>query len=249
MLLSETTYNHQANLAAYCRTGTLPTIPGIHQDNILHYRRLVYNIVNDMLENAYPLTKALVSAKEWKAVVNDFFSNHPCQTPQVWYMPKEFYEYIFNSGYPLLTRYVFLNDLLWFEWTELEMFMMEDIKASFSADGDILFSHLVLNPEHTLLSFQYPVHKKNASYITLTDRGNYYVAANRNADGAVVFTDLSPALTRIVEYLAEEPHSIKELFQKFEAEYKLSLGEAEQQSIIQFINTAYQQQLIIGFKN
>lgn len=249
MPLSETTYTHQANLAAYCRTGELKKISGIRQENISHYRRLVYNIVNDMLENAYPLTKALVSAKEWKAVVNDFFSNHPCQTPQVWYMPKEFYEHMINSGHPLLIKYPLLKDLLWFEWIELDLFMMEDKLVSSSANGDILFNRLVLNPEHILLSFQYPVHNKNARHITSTDRGNYFIVAHRNAEGVVVFTDLSPALVRLVEYLAEEPLSIKELFQKFEAEYGIILGEAEQKSIIQFIDTAFQQQLIIGFKN
>lgn len=249
MSLSETTQAYQSELAAYCRSGTLPVIPGIRQDNITHYRRLVYNIVDDMLENAYPLTHELLSAKEWKSAVNEFFTNHPCQSPQVWYMPKEFYGYLTDSKHPLLNKYPFLKELIWFEWVELELFMMEDKKAEYTTIGDILFSRLILNPEHQLLSFQYPVHHKNARYITVTDQSNYFVIAHRNTNGVVAFTDMSPALVRIIEYLAEAPLSLKELFEQFQTEYSLPLSQEHQQAIIRFVETAYQQQLIIGFKN
>jgi uncharacterized protein len=249
MFLSETTTTHQAQLAAYCRTGVLADIPGIRKENISHYRRLVYNIVNDMLENAYPLTKKIFSAKEWKMVVNEFFSSHPCQTPQVWYMPKEFYEYLTATDHILFKKYPFLKDLLWFEWIELELFMMEDKPVPYTVNGDILFSRLILNPENKLLAFQYPVHYKNARYISLTDRANYFVAAHRSTEGVVVFTDLSPGLARLIEYLSEEPLTVKELITKFENEYGKVLGEGEQKSILEFIETSYNQQLIIGFKN
>lgn len=249
MSLSETTQAYQSDLAAYCRSGTLSMIPGIRQDNISHYRRLVYNIVDDMLENAYPLTHELLSTKEWKSAVNEFFTNHPCQSPQVWYMPKEFYEYMVSSGHSLLKKYPFLKDLLWFEWIELELFMMEDKKAVYTTAGDILFSRLILNPEYQLLSFQYPVHHKNARYITISDRSHYFTIAHRNTEGTVLFTDLSPALVRIIEYLVESPLSVKELFEKFQAEYSIQLDNEGQQAIIRFVETAYQQQLIIGFNN
>src|SRR5690606_9540893 len=131
---------------------------------------------------------------------NEFFCNHPCQNPQVWSMPKEFYEYLVKSRHSLLIKYPFLQDLLWFEWIELELFMMEDKKAEYTTNGDILFSRLVLNPEYQLLSFKYPVHHKNARYITITDQSDYFAAAHRNKEGSVVFTDLSPALVRIIEY-------------------------------------------------
>ena len=94
MLLHDTTRRYQSALAGYCRSGQLEPIPGIHNEHISHYRRLVYNVVDDMLQNAYPLTHALLGAIEWKNLVNEFFTHHPCQSPQVWYMPKEFYQYL-----------------------------------------------------------------------------------------------------------------------------------------------------------
>lgn len=249
MLLPDTTFTQQSKLAAYCRTGKWQSIPGINRDNVSHYRRLVYNIVDDMLQNAYPLTHELVSDKEWKKAVGDFLSHHPCQSPQVWYMPKEFYQYLSDAQHPLLTKYVFLKELLYFEWIEVELFMMEDKPADYDASGDVLFSRLVINPEHRLLSFQYPVHSKNASYLTLSDKGNYFVIAHRNREGEIIFTNSSAALIRMIEYLAETAMSVKELFTAFRKEYNLLLTEEDQKNIILFFENAFQQQLILGFKN
>jgi hypothetical protein len=249
MQLLDTTQMHQSNLAAYCRTGKLPAIPGINLENVTHYRRLVYNVVDDMLQNAYPLTFELLTAKEWKNAVNDFFINHSCQSPQVWYMPKEFYEYLSESKHALLKKYPFMEELLWFEWIELEMFMMEDKTVKAESSGDILFSKLVLNPEHKLLSFQYPVHRKNPKFITHSDRGNYFLIAHRNSEGDVIFTDCTPALVRMIEYLAERPLSVSALFSAFQQEYNLTIAEEDQKAIIHFFDNAFFQNLIIGFNN
>ncbi len=249
MLLTDTTKQHQSSLASYCRTGNLAAIPGIHPENILEYRRLVYNVVEDMLRNAYPLAADFLPREEWEALVNEFFSKHSCQSPQVWYMPKEFYEYLAENDHPVLEKYPVLPDLLLFEWTETELFMMEDKPAGCSPYGDLLFSKLVLNPEHLFLAFDFPVHLKNARQISGTDKGNYYVAAHRDAEGEVIFTDCSPALLRILGYLVEKPQSLPELFNRFEEEYQLSLNEEQQQYIILFLQNAYQHQLISGFKN
>lgn len=247
MQLSEPTFKHQSNLASYCRTGKLSTIPGIIRENVHHYRRLVYNVVDDMLQNAYPITHELLTAKEWEGAVNNFFTNHPCQSPQVWYMPKEFYQFLADTKHPLLKKYPFLEELLWFEWVEIELFMMEDKIVQADKSGNILSGRLVLNPEHHLFSFNYPVHNKNAKLIKISDKGMYYVIAHRNTEGEVIFTDSSPALIRMIEYLSESPLSIKELFNEFQQEYNLLLSDEDQKSIIRFFENAYKQQLIIGF--
>ncbi|MBI3139914.1 MAG: putative DNA-binding domain-containing protein [Sphingobacteriales bacterium] len=249
MLLTDTTQQYQSNLACYCRTGNLAAIPGIHRENIREYRRLVYNVVEDMLRSAYPLAADFLPGEEWEALVNEFFSRHACQSPQVWYMPKEFYEYLAENNHPVLAAYPVLPDLLLFEWTETELFMMEDKPVDCSPSGDLLFSKLVLNPEHLLLAFDFPVHRKNAGQISDRDRGAYYAASHRNTAGEVIFTDCSPGLVRILEYLAEKPQSVRALFDRFEQEYQVLLNEDQQEHMIHFLQNALQQQLISGFKN
>jgi len=142
-----------------------------------------------------------------------------------------------------------MDELLWFEWIELELFMMEDKTVKADSSGDILFSKLVLNPEHKLLSFQYPVHRKNPKFITHSDIGNYFLIAHRNSEGDVIFTDCTPALVRMIEYLAERPLSVRSLFSAFQHEYNLTFAEEDQKAIIQFFDNAFSQKLIIGFNN
>ncbi len=249
MLLSEATHTYQSGLAAYCRTGQLPDIPGIHHENITEYRRLVINVVMDMLENAYPLTRQLLNPDDWDYLVQQFFAEHRCQSAQVWYMPKEFSDYIRQTQPDLLQRYPALEDLLLFEWTETELFMMEDIPSIADPLGDILFSRLVINPEHRLLQLSYPVHRIKPAAIKDTDKQDYYVMAHRNKEGDVLFTDLSPAFCQLLLFLADEPRSIKELFNLFEQFFQIILFTGDQQQVIAFFENARQQELIAGFKN
>ncbi len=249
MPLAESTHAAQSGLASYCRTGHLPPIQGIHPENITEYRRLVINVVMDILANAYPLTRQLLTENEWDSVVEKFFANHPCQSPQVWLMPGEFRSFLMETTDPLLARYPQLEDLLLFEWTETELYMMEDIPAKADMSGDILFSRLVINPEHRLLRFSYPVHRKKPVSISATDHQDYYVVAHRNGEGDVLFTDLSPALCQLLLFLADEPRSVKELFGLLEKSSPLILTTGDQQQVIAFIEKARQLELIAGFKN
>ena len=249
MQLLETTRQHQSNLALYCRSGKLTEIPGINKDNIIQYRRLVYNVVDDMLQNAYPLTYQTLTVKEWNNVVKDFFTNHPCQSPQVWYMPKEFYEYLVETKHPLLKTYLFLKELLEFEWMEVELFMMEDKPVIVNETGDILLNKMLLNPEHKLMHFNYPVHLKNPLDIRESQKGNYFVVAHRNQEGEVIFTECNPGLIRMLEYLQENPLSIKDLIKNLKKEYALPLTVEDHQKLVLFFREAYQQNLIAGFEN
>jgi uncharacterized protein len=249
MLLAESTYAVQSSLAGYCRTGHLSPIAGIHNEHITEYRRLVINVVMDILANAYPLTRQLLTEHEWELVVEKFFANHSCQSPQVWLMPGEFRSYLIDTTDPLLALYPQLEDLLLFEWTETELYMMEDITAHADPSGDILFSGLVMNPEHRLLRFSYPVHREKPAAITTTDNQDYYVVAHRNREGDVLFTDLSPALCQLLLFLVEEPRSIKELFNLLEKTSQIILTTGDQQQVIAFIEKARQLELITGFKN
>lgn len=244
MLLLDTTRQYQSALANYCRSGKLAPLPGIHTGNIGHYRRLVYNVVDDMLQNAYPLTRELLGEGEWKEAVNDFFVNHPCQSPQVWYMPKEFYQHLVITKHVLLKKYIFLEELLRFEWTEVELFMMEDKPVEKRATHEGAARKLIINPEHRLLSFTYPVHLKPAHAITETDKGNYFLAAHRNVEGNIIFTDLSPALAIMISSLEEAPAGIDELLLLLEASCGIVSSEKDKQAVYSFFENAFQQELI-----
>lgn len=250
MLLLEKTQRNQLALASYCRTGILEDIPGINIENIGHYRRLVFNVIDDMLQSAFPLSHKLLKAREWHLITYDFFSNHACQSPQVWYMPREFYEYLEYTRPEILNKYPVLMELLWFEWLEIELFMMEDQEISYKTNGNIEQDPIVLNPEIHFQHFQFPVHLKKAKKITATDSGDYYLCMHRVPEsGDVSFTDLSPAFVRLLELLSERPQTAAAIIDDLCAELKIEQTIEITAMCQDFILMAMESQLIIGFKN
>ncbi|MGY5354973.1 HvfC/BufC N-terminal domain-containing protein [Wenyingzhuangia sp. IMCC45467] len=213
MLLAKT-HQHQTNLATYCRTGNPIEIEGAVQKNLTHYRRLVFNNVLDSLETAYPLTEKLLGKEKWELLVNRFFSNYDIQSPQIWKMPEEFKNYILKHEPELTIKYPLLENLLNFEWLEVEIFMMMDITAP-----KPLPNTFILNPEMDMIRVDYPVHLKNPNLITKADIGTYFICMHRNPDtGNVQFTNLSIPFVDVLEKLSAKPLTeteIKNILQKY----------------------------------
>ena len=248
MLLLEKTHHNQSVLARYCRTGNYKSIPGVNKKNIAQYRRLVFNVVDDMLESAFPLTRNLLSAKEWALLTKDFLSDHPCSSPQVWYMPKELYQYLSSTKHPLIEKYPHLLELLWFEWLEIELYMMADQTMTYLSTGDIYTDQLILNTESHFQHFQYPVHLKNAKMITKVDQANYYLAAHRVPEtGEVLFTNMSLALIRILELLADQPYTLVQLTKNICSELNIPYTNDILKMTAEFVQKSVQSRLIIGF--
>ncbi|NQV02928.1 MAG: putative DNA-binding domain-containing protein [Bacteroidia bacterium] len=250
MQLLETTRLHQANLASYCRTGDYTSIPGVNEKHVHHYRRLVYNVIDDTLRSAFPLTVNLLKPKDWTATMQRFFLEHPCQSPQVWTMPKEFYTYLYETQPDIVKKHPFLLELLLFEWLEVELYMMPDLPVEFSREGNLLTDRLVINPEHNLKAFSYPVHLKNAKFITLTDKGNYFLVMHRLPEsGKVEFTDLSPFLVRMLELLTEQAYSLNELTSNTATEFSIEPDQQFYDQIHNFFARMMERKLILGFIN
>ncbi len=248
MLLCDSTYEVQSSLAAYCRTGVDPQIPGVVKERVSHYRRLVFNIIEDNLQTAYPLMHDLLSPDEWEQAVNEFFSNHPCQSTQIWSMPKEFYEYLKEVNHPLLETYPFLEELLLFEWKEIELYMSEDIPIRYSLRGDVSKDKLVLNPEHDLIHLSWPVHLMNAGEITTEHKGSFFLMMHRETEsGKIRFTNLSPAFVRMIEYLQNSPDSVSEILNKIGKEMQVDITDEIRATTLDFFTNGLNTRLILGF--
>jgi len=248
MWLNQNTNDAQSALANYCRTGKLKHIPGVDKQRVHHYRRLVFNIIDDSLASAYPLMHNLLGKEEWYQLVNEFFSSHPCQSPQVWTMPRELYEYMISVKHPLLDKYPFLQDLIWMEWLEIEIYMMEDKQVDFQSREISKNGKLVINPEHRLILLNYPVHLKQASQIQKDDRGNYYLMMHRDPDsGKVQFTDLSPFYARMLEHLTEQSYGINELIEMAATDFGIPMEKTVYDNSMKFIKNAISNRLILGF--
>lgn len=213
MKLREETIRIQEEFGAYCRTGLESDLPGLTPGRIHHYRRLISNVVYDTLQRAFPITVAALGEETWRELVEDFFSDGLPQTPQVWKLPLEFYHYHEERESGKRKGLPFLDDLLYFEWMEIEVHTMPDRPyPQFHSEGDLMKDRLAFNPEYELVGLEYPVHTHPVSEAAQM-KGDYFVLIYRfPGSGQVQFLDLSVLHVYIITRLKEEQlplHRIK----------------------------------------
>ena len=248
MLLSKATLINQSLLADYCRSGNEIAIEGYDSDRIKHYRRLVFGIIKDSLETAYPLTQQLLTNTEWESLCYDFFNEHKCQHPQLWRMPEDLCNYVLNHRHPLTERFPFLTDLLLMEWIEIEIYMHKDIETDFRKGNSPSPGKLVINPVSKVQHFNYPVHLKNASTITKQDYGNYFLSMHRELSNfKVIFTSISPLHARLLEILKQKRLSIQTISGILSTEFNIGNESQVQLNLKQFVANSIASGLILGY--
>jgi hypothetical protein len=248
MSLNKETVNIQDSLALFCRNGIEPIIPLSRPENLHHYRRLVFNVVLNTMTHAFPIAHKAFGNKKFTDLVHDFFLNHDSQTPQVWKLPFEFYEYVVANKHQEKFAMPFLNDLLLFEWIEIGVHTMPNIiPSNFQNEGNMFTDILIVNQEYKILKLNYPVHlyaPNKAKDLV----GNYYLIALRNPENFnVKFLNLSILHVYFIEQLSIEEQTINEIINKaseiFNLEKNLLIT-----NITPFLNDMFLQKLILGYK-
>lgn len=247
MQLLKDTYEQQAKLAEYCRNGVVPDLKGVKYENLGQYRRLVFNIASDILETAYPITYSFLPKETWEKLVFDYFVEHKCQTTQVWRMPLEFYDYCVEKDIQTQLNFPFLNDLLYFEWLELEVHTMEDIAyPEFTSEGDWFNDKIAVNPEFKLIKLTYPVHTTAPTELAGKE-GTYFLFIYREKEsGNVQFMDLSMLYTYIIEQIAGG-ELLKDVLVEANNLFQLNNISLLKEHAQNFIKDLEQRKFILGF--
>ncbi|MEN8203944.1 MAG: DNA-binding domain-containing protein [Bacteroidota bacterium] len=249
MRLREDTARIQDLLGDYCRTGEGEEIPGITPGRLSHYRRLVYNVIRDTLDRAFPITLAALGEAHWDLLVDDFFSNGFPQTPQIWKLPLEFYNYhnINETGTRIQKPY--LEDLLYFEWIEIEVHTMPDRPfPEYESQGNIFTDRLAFNPEFEIILLEYPVHMYPA-WEAEDRKGDYYVLIFREPDsGKVQFLNLSVIHTYILSLLMEEDRPLNQLKGEIAQTAGIESMKYLDDALEKFTGDLMQKKLILGFQ-
>jgi len=221
--LHNETLKQQQLLAKYCRDGIEPQIKGATNNRLHNYRRLVFGIIREALSSTYPLTMNLLTAKECSVLIQEFFESHRCQDPQVWRMPFELIEYTENNQRALTKKYPHLIELLNFEWKEVEYYMMPDEAFPHKSTSDYWNDVWVFNPEFEIMPLSYPLHTKNARFISITDRGQYFCLIFRQPETfKVKFLNLSPFFAWLIASIQNEQVSISKLLPSIHAQFGIS---------------------------
>lgn len=241
-----TTFQQQVLLSRYVRTGEEDLISSLRHTRtkgIQYYRQLIFNIIEDSITTAYPIMTDFLGEEAMQKVVSRFLAYHECKASQLWAMPGEFLEYVRDNEHELMLQNPFLRDLMLFEWEEVRLYMMPDIPPRpFTISGSIFNHRLVINPEFSILSLEYPVFLLHPQNCTEQSRGEYLLLMYRHQDtGDVLFCAISYAVEKFLKLLTVGPFSFNEL----EDIYHFKPQEILQ--IKAFIPEAIKQGIILGF--
>ena len=248
MKLREDTERIQDLLGDFVRTGIEQEIPGLTTGRIHHYRRLVYNVVRDTMDTAFPITLAALGEEAWELLVQDFFSNETSQTPQVWKLPFEFYRYHAARETGKRIQKPYLEDLLYFEWIEIEVHTMPDRTFPHAIpQGNIFMDKLAFNPEYEIIRLEYPVHLHSAEK-ALEMKGDYFALVFRIPDsGNVQFLNLSGLNTYILTRMVEDSVPLNELKGDIAQAAGIESGKYLDDALATFIGDLMEKKLILGF--
>ena len=248
-MLKQETKMIQEKLGEYCRSGEYVEIPGVKGSRLHHYRRLVYNVVDGALETAFPITFNILSEDEWEQMVYNFFSEHDCQTPQLWELPLEFYEYAKEENYAGKYNKPYLSDLLYFEWVEIEVHTMPDAKyPELKKDGDLFRDNIILNDESKIIHLSYPVHNRSVKEAE-NSKGDYFILSYRVPEsGQVRFINLSVLYAYVIERIRQENKPVILLIPEIAERFGIEDLDSLKLNVRRFLNNLLEQSAILGFR-
>lgn len=201
MSLSEVT----KQFTHYCRTGQLHPALDVNPHQIKFYFDHAKKNVIQTLENVFPLALHLLVPDQWELLTSDFFVNQEMSSPFLWKMPLSFVEFVKRGNWSQRFDLPYLNDLLHFEWVEIEVFMMPDQPKRSQKKVDPLDAVLYLNQESRLLSYSYPVFEKKPLPRQM-DKSTYPLFVFRHPiDCQVRFIALSSFFKDVLEQIQSQP--------------------------------------------
>ena len=141
-----------------------------------------------------------------------------------------------------------LNDLLKFEWEEMEMYNIEDIPyPEFKLQGNIIQNVLAINPEFKLLALKYPVHLEKP-FLAQQKEGNYFVLLFREQEsGNIQFVDLSIWFAFVIEQIHQNKKNIAELLLQGPEIFGGFDTKAITESTISFVKEMQEKKFVLGF--
>jgi len=237
------TFKLQQQLATYCRTGKAVEIQGTKPHRLPQYRRLVFTIIVDSLQQAYPITYDLLGDELFRGTVSHFFSTHSCTENEVWKMPHDFLLYAYDQKLAEKLNIPYLIELIELEWTEIEIFGMPDVAITYPVVSSIWHDQLPINPYLKILNFNYPIHKLRKKK-NLVNKGNYFVLCYRDLDTLKVqFLEIT-SLGAVLLNALNDGMNLSQIIAQINRESNLEINENYRKNIALFIQDMIQRKVI-----
>lgn len=205
-------HHHQATFAAYIRNPEKNPLPvGVKPERMAMYRELFFNNIDGFLTANFPVLHRLFDESGWSNLVQDFFSQHVCQTPHFSEIPEEFLAYLQNER-QCTTDFPFLAELAHYEWVEMAL-SISDAETTQMLCEKIESTPLQISPLACLLAYQFPVHQISPTFLPLTaPEQATFLVAYRDADEMVQFLEITPLTYQLLQLVEMQPEQLAETY-------------------------------------
>lgn len=185
-----------------------PTPDGIEERRMNVYRELVYNNIEDLLANFFPVLKQILAENRWQGMVRDFVANHKSQTPIFMKLAGEFVDFLQSEYDSKPDDPGYLIELAHYEWVEvaLDTACEEPDWPNIDRDGDLLSAAPYLSPLTWPLCYEYPVHRIGPDNLSVEPQSTFLLVYRDSGD-EVQFMEINAGSMQLVHSLKRNGQS------------------------------------------
>jgi hypothetical protein len=183
-----------------------PMPADVNPQAMVLYQHLIYQNIDYLLKQAFPVLCSTQSIRAWEELVRDFISKHKCKRPTHDEVAEEFLHYLsYVRQRP--TDPAWMYELAHYEWLELSLELsplcLADIPHQYN--GNLLNEIPVLSPLAWIQVYQYPVHSITPSYHPDSPgESPTYIIVYRNWQDIVEFMLINDFTHTLLSFINQE---------------------------------------------
>lgn len=193
--------DQQLAFADHVREGGDAPFAGIEARRMAIYQRLVRGNLESLLEANFPVLQRTLAAERWQGLVEGFLREHRSETPLFAAIGEEFIAFLESRDDPGDPPW--LAELAHWEWLELAAQLAPF--AETNTVGDMLEEIPLIDPGVRIAAYAWPVQRIGPDFQPAVPPPQAtLLMVRRDATGAMRFSELSPLVFRLVEWLQED---------------------------------------------
>ncbi|BBH45880.1 DUF2063 domain-containing protein [Pseudomonas sp. KU43P] len=178
-----------------------PPPPGVEARRLAVYRQLFFGNLQSMLAGSFPVLRACLGPEQWRALIEDFYAHHRCQTPLFTELAGELVDYLHARADPP----GWVAELAHYEWIETVLLLSDACDPEDETTADVLNDVPMLSGLAIPLAYAWPVSQIGPGRIPPeVPQAPTRVLAYRGADLKVHFSRLAPLAHALLVSLQEQ---------------------------------------------
>ena len=134
----------------------VPAPEGVAAADVTACTQAMVTHLCEVLDPAFPVTRALLGERVWAHAVRAFLKNAPSHAPWPNAVQRAFVDHVCESP-EMQSLPAWLHDLAHFDWLQSAVMAAPVDWPAFDAQGDVMQHPVVLNPTHVEAAYAWPV--------------------------------------------------------------------------------------------